>query len=199
MAMPNGSATTVETTATRNDSATAVHSWGESSSTRWLLRHRFDQETKAVFLEYYLVRRAAQESEIARSGGAFARGRLRCRIGNRRIGTVREYADDSHLRFDLGVGLVDDTDWCLAARHESERCAHVLGWSELGLGRRPGAEIFQRRLGIKPGRHGLDVGHGNTSVAGELGDVEALFDLDVAELGIGRCDQHQLVAEQIDA
>jgi hypothetical protein len=32
--MPNGSATTVDTAATRNDSATAVQSWGERSNTR---------------------------------------------------------------------------------------------------------------------------------------------------------------------
>ena len=34
MVMPNGSATTVDTAATRNDSATAVQSWGERSNTR---------------------------------------------------------------------------------------------------------------------------------------------------------------------
>lgn len=34
MAMPNGNATTVETAATRSDSATAVQSWGDRSNTR---------------------------------------------------------------------------------------------------------------------------------------------------------------------
>src|SRR6185437_1041728 len=114
MAMPKGSATTVETAATRSDSATAVHSWGVSSSTR--LRHRLDQEAEAVFLEDCLGRRPTQKSEILRSRGALAGGRLRHGISDRRIRTVREYADDFHFRFDLGVGLIDDADRRLATR-----------------------------------------------------------------------------------
>ena len=34
IAMPNGSATTVDTAATRSDSWTAVQSWGDNSNTR---------------------------------------------------------------------------------------------------------------------------------------------------------------------
>ncbi len=53
-----------------------------------------------------------------------------------------------------------------------ERRAHVLGHGEFRLGRRPGAELLQRRLGVLADRHGAHVAGGDAAVAGELGEVE---------------------------
>ena len=75
----------------------------------------------------------------------------------------------------------------------------ILGHREFRLGRGPGAELLQRRLGVFADRHRAHVAGGDAAVAGELGEIEALADRDVADLGILRRDQHQLVAEQIDA
>ena len=70
---------------------------------------------------------------------------------------------------------------------------------ELRLGRRPGAELLQRRLGVFSGRHRADVAGRDAAVAGELREIEARADRHIADLGILRRDQHQPVAEQIDA
>ena len=108
-----------------------------------------------------------------------------------------KHADDLHARLDLGVGLVDDAERRFAARDQRERGAHVLGHRELRLGRRPGAELLQRRLGILADRHGLHVAGRDAAVAGELGEIETRSDGHVADLGILRRDQHQPVAEQV--
>jgi len=55
------------------------------------------------------------------------------------------------------------------------------------------------RLGVEAGRHRLRIGDRDAAVAGKLGDIEALLDLDVGEFGVLRCDQHQLVTQQVDA
>ena len=48
-------------------------------------------------------------------------------------------------------------------------------------------------------RHRAHVAGRDAAVARELGEIEALADGHVADLGILRRDQHQPVAEQIDA
>ena len=124
MAMPNGSATTVATTAMRSDSATAVHSWRRRARTRYEIG--LIKKLKPYFSNIALA--AAPRRKLRyRATALSCRSRRRHRIGDRRIGAVRKHADDLHLRLDLGVGLVDDAERRLAARHEGERRAHVLG------------------------------------------------------------------------
>ena len=67
--MPNGSATTVATTAMRSDSATAVHSWGESSNTRGRYDIGLIRKLKPYFSKIALAAPRAQEVEIARDRG----------------------------------------------------------------------------------------------------------------------------------
>ena len=123
----------------------------------------------------------------------------RHRIGDRLVRIGREGADDLHARIDLGIGLVDDAERRFAARHQRQRRAHVFGHREFRFGRGPGAELLQRRLGIFADRHRFHVAGGDAAVAREPGEIEALTDGHVADLGILRRDQHQLVAEQVDA
>ncbi len=108
-------------------------------------------------------------------------------------------ADDLHVRLDLGVGLVDDPERRLPARDQRERRAHVLGHGEFRFGRGPRAELLQRGLGVFADRHGAHVGGDDAAVADEFRQVEAGRDGDVADLGVLGCDQHQPVAEKIDA
>ena len=114
-----------------------------------------------------------------------------------RIG--REGADDLDAGLDLGVGRIDDAEHGLAARHQRQRRAHALGHREFRLGGLPRAELLQRRLGVFADRHRLDVAGCDLAVAGELGEIKALRDRHVVDLGILRRDQHDAVAEQVDA
>src|SRR5947207_11857854 len=73
IAMPNGSATTVATTAMRSESSTAVHSSGVRENTSphgsgWsnVSRRRPQQEGEAMLLEHGLRDTAAQEGQIRR-------------------------------------------------------------------------------------------------------------------------------------
>ena len=99
IAMPNGSATTVATTAIRSDSGTAVHSSGVREKSTVMpakagivdagangsplrddddaacIRRRPHQEREAVLLEHRLGDAAAQESEIRGGLGLGVRGR----------------------------------------------------------------------------------------------------------------------------
>src|SRR5215813_4054448 len=108
-------------------------------------------------------------------------------------------ADDLHVRLDLGIGLVHDPKRRLGACDQRERRAHVLGHGEFRFGRGPRAELLQRGLGVFADRHGAHVGGDDAAVADELRQVEAGRDGDVADLGVLGCDQHQPVAEKIDA
>src|SRR5262245_14838277 len=139
MAMPNGKAIAVDTAATRNDSATAVHSSADNSNTR-RLRHWFVQEVEAVLFEDCFGSRCTQELEILRSTRLLALGCCCNGVSHRRVGPIRERADNLDLRFDLGVGLVHDPDRSLAARNECKCCANIFRLRKLWLRGLPGAE-----------------------------------------------------------
>src|SRR5262245_17238236 len=182
MAMPNGSATSVDTAATRCDSATAVQSWGDSSNTcRYCLRHRPDQEAKAVLFEDHLGGRRAQEAKILIHCGVLCPGGCGHRISDRRIRIVGKHADCLYLGFNLCVGLVNNSNRCFAAGDESKRCPHIFGLSKLRLGSSPGAELFKRCLGIDPGGDSFHIGDSDAAIACELGDVETLTDADTVK------------------
>ena len=156
-----------------------------------------DQELEAVFLEDRLGGRRLQEGEIAGRVRLRGRGR-RDRIDDRRMRIGREGADDLDAGLDLGVGRIDDAEHGFAARHQRQCGAHALGHREFRRRGLPGAELLERGLGVFADRHRLDVAGRDLAVAGELGEIEALPDRDVVDLGILRRDQHDAVAEQID-
>jgi hypothetical protein len=61
-----------------------------------------------------------------------------------------------------------------------------------------GTEFLQRGLGIFADRNRLDVAGCDLAVAGEFGEIEAVFDCHLVDLGVLWCDQHDAVAEPID-
>src|SRR5262249_51689098 len=210
-AMPNGSAATVGSSAILSERRIATHLSGERSSirkarggaareqTNWgRSRRRPHQERKPVGLEHRLRRARAQEREVARGVGVGVH-RQRHGIDDRGMRVGGKGADDLHVRLDLGVGLVHDPERCLPARDQRERRAHVLGHSEFRFGRGPRAELLQRGLGVFADRDGAHVGGDDAAVAPQLRQVEAGRDGDGADLGVLGCDQHQPVAEKIDA
>src|SRR3974377_1771736 len=112
---------------------------GGSAGSR--LRRGPNQEAEAIFLENCLGRRLVQKFEIAYRRGL--RCRRRCHwVGDWGVRAGREYADDLHLWFDLGVGRIDDADRRLAARDEGERRAHMSGLRALGFYGGQGTERF---------------------------------------------------------
>ena len=97
-------------------------------------RRRPDQEGEAIGLEDRLGGRRAQEREIARRPRAWRRSSPR---PDRTIGgceSVGKRADDLHARLDLGVGLVDDAERRLAARHQASAARTFSAMRELVLG-----------------------------------------------------------------
>ena len=127
------------------------------------------------------------------------RGRCRRhRIDDRRMRIGREGADDLHTGLDLGVGRIDDAEHGLTPRHQRQRRAHAFRHREFRLGRLPRAELLKCCLGVFADRHRLDVAGCDLAVAGKLGEIKALADGDVVDLGILRRDQHDAVAEQVD-
>ena len=105
---------------------------------------------------------------------------------------------DPDVGLGRGVGAVDDAERRLAARHQQERRAHVLGLGHVVLHVVPGAELLERGLAVFAGRHGIDVGHREPAADQRLGKIGAL-DRDARGLGVLGRDQHDLVAEQVEA
>ena len=141
----------------------------------------------------------AQEGEIGRGLRLGVRGRGD-RIDDRRMRVGRERADDLHVRLDLGVGLVHDAEHGFAARDQRERGAHVVGHRELLLDRRPRRRASPARSWrtCRPAptlTSPVAMRPSPTSLArSKPGPI-----VDIVDLGILRRDQHQPVAEQVDA
>ena len=111
---------------------------------------------------------------------------------------LRESADDLDVGVGSSVRLVDDAGRRLAARHQQQRRAHVLGLCDPARHAAPDPEFLQGCLAVLAGGNGIDIGHRQAAVTQQLGQVEARLDLDRRRLVLGR-DQHDAVAEQVGA
>src|SRR4026207_1513645 len=71
--------------------------------------------------------------------------------------------------------------------------------ASFGSAGRPAPYFLKRGLGVAASRNRVDVGDRNAARTRKLGNVEALADGHIGNLGIRGCDQYQPVAEQVDA
>ena len=110
----------------------------------------------------------------------------------------RKGADDPDRGFGGRIGLVDDAERRFAARHQQERGADILRRGDTAGDLGPHAERAQRRLRVAPGRHGARIGHREMPVAEQRGERKTGGDRHPRR-AVRRRDQHQAVAEQVDA
>src|SRR5262249_24791883 len=73
-------------------------------------------------------------------------------------------------------------------------CCHRKFWR----GGLPRSKLLERRLGVLTDRHLAYIADGNRTVPRELGKIKVRSDRGTVEFGILWCDQHKLVAQQID-
>src|SRR5262245_9984041 len=117
-------------------------------------------------------------------------------IDDRRVRVIWEYADDLNVLIGVGIGLIDDADWRLAARDTQQGRTHVRGLRDPVSNARPDIELLECRLGVLAGRNTINIGQGEITTADELGQVKSLFDLDRLRL-VPASNQHDAVTEQV--
>ena len=163
------------------------------------IKSRLEQEREAIVSKIVFAPVERKKSIYAHRLGLALR-RRRDRIDDRRMRIRRESADDRHVRLDLGIGLVDDAERALRRAPTSVSAARTFSaMRELRSPPRSRSRASPVPLWhiCRPARR--DVAGRDAAIAGEFGEIEALVDGNVADLGILRRDQHQLVAEQVDA
>src|SRR5665213_3671322 len=121
---------------TRSDSLIAVSSSGVKPPIMKILgtsmRRAEHGETVTVELSGRIG--AAQIGGESGRVGVLRRRDEAGRVDDRRMAVGREGADDLDLGLDRGVGLVDDAVGRLAARHQQQAGAHILGGGEAPYG-----------------------------------------------------------------
>ncbi len=110
----------------------------------------------------------------------------------------RESCHHAYLGFGGGIGGVDDAEGGFSARNEHKRGADVLGPRDLVLHGRPHAQCLQCRLGVLACRDAIRVGQGEPLCAERRGQRKIGADLQ-RDTAVRWRDQHQAIAQQIDA
>src|SRR6266849_5858848 len=96
--------------------------------------------SETVSLPDHARRSRTQIVDKTFGAGRSARCDNRHRIDNSRMRTLRKCVDDPHASLRQRVGRVNDAQWGLAARHQGQRDANVLGPCDLPLHARPYTE-----------------------------------------------------------
>jgi hypothetical protein len=117
-------------------------------------------------------------------------------IGYGRKAAGGKLAHHADPRFGQGIGCIDHAERRLAARHQRQGRAHILGPGEPSCHLRPGAQPHQRRFRIAPGRHAVGIGHGQPARSQRRSQRHARAHGEAQPARRGG-DQHQAVGEEI--